>query len=103
FAHRAGHRTAAGPGADVGLGIQISPRQRRARHPRQTLERRRPKNVGRIHGRTARDPSRRESAAKGGAERGRGIGEGVWGGGGGEGKKVAGGGKGALCAVPPAT
>ena len=77
FADRTGHRAAADPGPDVGLGIQISPRHRRTRHPRQATERRRPEDVGGVHGRIARDSSRREAAAQGGPERRRAVAGGV--------------------------
>ena len=60
-----------------GWGLQISPGQRGTRHPRQAVERRRPENVGGVHGRIAREPSRREATQEGGAERGRAAAGGV--------------------------
>ena len=62
----------AGAGADGRLGIQISSGHRGTRHPRQTAQRRRPEDVGGVHGRIARDPSRREAAKR---KAGPGVGE----------------------------
>ena len=43
-------------------GYKYLPGQRGARHPRATAQRGRTETMGRIHGRIARDPSRREAA-----------------------------------------
>jgi len=60
-----------------GWGFKYIPVSEEARHPRQTTEPGRPEDVGRIHGRIALNPSRREASAKGRAERRRAIAGGV--------------------------
>ena len=54
---RAGHRAGAGPGADGGLGTQISAGDRGTRHSRAIAGGGRSEDVARLHGRTARDSS----------------------------------------------
>jgi hypothetical protein len=65
FADGTGHRTAAGSRADVGLGLQVSSRQRGTRHSRPPPERGRTENVGRVHGRIAPESSQRSQAETG--------------------------------------
>ena len=61
----------------AGWGFKYLACHRRTRHPRQITERRRPENVGGVHGRTARDPSRHEAEAQGGTERRRAVAGGI--------------------------
>ena len=51
---RAGHRAAAGAGADGGLGTRIPAGERGTRHPGATAGGGRPEDVARVHGGTAR-------------------------------------------------